>query len=189
MAAGTRLGPSLDKLVVDITLYRIMFGSLLYLTTSRPDIMFVVCNCASYQSNPREPHMTIVKNIFRYLKGTISLRLWYASKTGFFIQAFSDVGLGGCKLDKKSTSSGCQFLDGKLVSWQLKKPTCVSISTAEAEYVVDVDCTSQSKLIFALSWGQERSKLVEALWIMGHWSYGGEYGACSLDYEDWSIRA
>ena len=103
--------------------------------------MFV--NCASYQSNPREPHLTGVKNIFRYLKGTTSLGLWYPSNTGFFVQAYSDADLGGCSLDRKSTTGGCQFLDGKLVSWQSKKQTCVSISTAEAEYVAAAACTSQ----------------------------------------------
>ncbi|KAL7614124.1 hypothetical protein Lser_V15G08905 [Lactuca serriola] len=114
MAVGTRLNPSLDEQTIDLTLYRSVIGSLLYLTASRPDIMFSVCNCARYQSNPREPHLTGVKNIFHYLKGTPSLGLWYPSKTVFFIQAFTDAVLGGCNLDRKSTSGGCQLLDGKL---------------------------------------------------------------------------
>jgi len=143
MAFGTHLNPSLDKPAADITLYRQMIGSLLYLTSSRPDIMFAVCYCARYQANPREPHMTAVKNIFRYLKKTTSLGLWYPSKSGFFVEAFSDADLGGCGLDRKSTSGGCQFLDGKLVSWQSKKQTCVSLSTAEAEYIAAASCTSQ----------------------------------------------
>ena len=88
MVVGTRLTPSLDTHAVDLTLYRSMIGSLLYLTASRPDIMFSVYNYARYQGNPREPHLTAVKNIFRYLKGTISLGLWYPLKSGFFIQAF-----------------------------------------------------------------------------------------------------
>ena len=120
-----------------------MIGSLLYLTTSRPDIMFSVCNCARYQANPREPHLIVVKNIFRYLKGTVSLGFRYPSKSGFFIQAFLDLDLGGCNLDRKSTSGGYQLMDGKLVSWQSKKQTCVVISTAEAEYIYVVACTSQ----------------------------------------------
>ena len=133
MAFGTKLTPSLEKPVVDITLYRQMIGSLMYLTASRPDIMFSVCYCARFQANPRELHMVAVKNIFRYLKRTSSLGLWYPARSGFFIQAFSDVDLGGCGLDRKNTTCGCQFLDGKLVSWQSKKQTCVSLSTAEAE--------------------------------------------------------
>ena len=81
MAVGTRLNPSLEKLDVDLTMYRNMIDSLLYFTTSRPDIIFVVCNCVRYQLNPREPHLYDVKNKFRYLKGVVSLGLWYPSKT------------------------------------------------------------------------------------------------------------
>ncbi|XP_052621688.1 uncharacterized mitochondrial protein AtMg00810-like [Lactuca sativa] len=143
MTVGTRLTPSLDKPAVDLTFYRSMIDSLLYLTASRPDIMFPVYNCARCQANPREPHLTAVKNIFRYLKGTILFGLWYPSKSGFFIQALLDFDLVGCNLDRKSTSGGCQLLDGKLVSWQSKKQTCVAVSTTEAEYVAAAACTSQ----------------------------------------------
>ncbi|KAI3780094.1 hypothetical protein L2E82_09981 [Cichorium intybus] len=143
MVFGTKLTPSLEKPTTDITLYRQMIGSLLYLTSSRLDIMFVVCYCARYHANPIEPHFTVVKNIFRYLKRTTSLELWYLSGSVFFVQAFSDADLGGCGLDRKSTSGVCQLLDGKLVSWQSRKQTCVSLSTAEAEYIVAASCTSQ----------------------------------------------
>ncbi|KAL7603279.1 uncharacterized mitochondrial protein AtMg00810-like [Lactuca sativa] len=132
MAFGTKLTPSLDKPAVDITLFCQMIGSLLYLTSSRPDIMFVVCYCARFLANPREPHMLEVKNILWYLKRTTSLGLWYPSNFVFFMQAYSNADLGGSGLDRKSTSGGCQFLDGKLVSWQSKKQTCVSLSIAEA---------------------------------------------------------
>ena len=81
MAVGTRLSPSLDKPTVVLTLYQSMLGLLLYLTASRPDIMFFVCNCARYQVNPREPHLTAVKNIFRYLYGTAILCSWYPLNT------------------------------------------------------------------------------------------------------------
>ena len=62
-----------------------------------------------------------LKNIFRYLKKTTSLGLWYASNSGFYVQAYSNAALGGCGLARKNTIGGCQFLDGKLVSWQSKK--------------------------------------------------------------------
>lgn len=117
MTFGTKLTPSLDKPAVDMTLYRQMIGSLMYLTARRPDIMFFICYCVRFQANPREPHMTAVKNIFRYLKRTSSLRIWYPSSSGFFVQTFSDADLGGCGLDRKITTRGCQFLDGKLMSW------------------------------------------------------------------------
>ncbi|XP_052619766.1 uncharacterized protein LOC128126076 [Lactuca sativa] len=67
------------------------------------------------QVNPREPHMTVVKNILRYLKRSSSLGIWYPSNSGFFVQAFLDADLGGCSLDHKRTSRGCQFLDDKLM--------------------------------------------------------------------------
>ncbi|XP_023741213.1 uncharacterized mitochondrial protein AtMg00810-like [Lactuca sativa] len=115
IAFGMKLSPSLNKPVVDMSLYRQMIGSLMF------------------QANPFEPHMTAVKNIFRYLKRTTSLRIWYPSNSGFFAQAFSDADLGGCRLNHKSTMEGCQFLEGKLVSWKSKKQTCVSLSTVEAD--------------------------------------------------------
>ncbi|XP_052625824.1 uncharacterized mitochondrial protein AtMg00810-like [Lactuca sativa] len=117
MAFGTKLKPSLEKLAADMTLYRQMIGFVMYLTTSRPDIMFYVCYCAMFQANPQKPHMVAVKNIFRYLKRTSSLGFWYPENFGFLVQAFSDSDLGRCGLDQKITTGGCQFLDGKLVSW------------------------------------------------------------------------
>ena len=93
-----------------------------------------------------------MKNIFRYLKQTSSLGLWYPANSGFFVQAFLDADLGGCGLDRKSTTGGCQFLDGKLVSWQSKKQTCVSLSTAEAEYIAAASCTSQVVWIQSQLW-------------------------------------
>lgn len=86
--------------------------------------------------------MVVVKNIFRYLKRTSSLGLWYHAKSGFFVQAFPNADLGGCGLDRKSTICGCQFLDNKLVSQQSKKQTYVSLSTVEAEYIAAASCTS-----------------------------------------------
>lgn len=94
MACGTCLDPSLDKHAVNLKKYRNMIGSLLYLTTSRPDIMFLVFNCAKYQANQTEPHLIVVKNIFQYLHCTPTLGLWYPANTCFFIQEFSDTNLG-----------------------------------------------------------------------------------------------
>ncbi|XP_023764894.1 secreted RxLR effector protein 161-like [Lactuca sativa] len=147
MAFRTKLTLSLDNPSADMTLYHQMIGSLMYLTASRLDIMFSICYCAGFQANPCETHMTVVKNSFRYLKRTSSLGIWYPSSLGFFVQAFSNADLGGGGLDRKSTIGGCQFLDGKLVCWQSKKKTCVSLSTTEAEYIVAASCTSQVILI------------------------------------------
>ena len=126
-----------------MTLYRGMIGSLLYLTASRPDIMYSTCLCARYQSDPKESHLIAVKQIFRYLKGTPNLGLWYPRDSGFELIGYSDSDFTGCKLDRKSTTGGCQLLGGKLVSWTSKKQNSVSTSTAEAEYVAVGSCCAQ----------------------------------------------
>ncbi|KAD4180341.1 hypothetical protein E3N88_28932 [Mikania micrantha] len=120
-----------------------MIGSLMYLTASRPDIMFSVCQCARYQANPKASHLIAVKRIFRYLFGKPRLGLWYPKNFEFSLHAYSDSDFGGCNLDRKSTMGGCQYLGDRLVSWQCKKQTTVSTSTAEAKYVVASSCCSQ----------------------------------------------
>ncbi|KAJ9541965.1 hypothetical protein OSB04_028471 [Centaurea solstitialis] len=128
---------------VDVTLYRGMIGSLLYLTASSPDIMYSTCLCARYQAEPKESHLTAVKRIFRYLKGTPNMGLWYSKDSGFDLTAYSDSDFAGCKIDRKSTTGGCHLLGGKLVSWTSKKQNSVSTSTAEAEYVAAGICCAQ----------------------------------------------
>nr|GEW52311.1 hypothetical protein [Tanacetum cinerariifolium] len=125
---------------VDHTDYRNMIGSLMYVTLSRPDIMFATCMCARFQANLNEYHVSAVKRIFRYLKGTITLGLWYPKDSGFDLTAYSDADHAGCHLDRKSTSGSVQFLGDKLVCWSSKKQNCVSISTAESEYVTVFGC-------------------------------------------------
>ncbi|GJX07172.1 hypothetical protein Tco_0195104 [Tanacetum coccineum] len=120
---------------VDHSDYRSMIGSLMYLTSGKPDIMFATCMCARYQANPNEHHVSVVKRIFRYFKGTINLGLWYSKDSGFDLTAYSDADHAGCHLDRKSTSGSVQFLGDKLVCWSSKKQNCVSISIAESEYV------------------------------------------------------
>ena len=97
--------------MVDQTLYRSMIGSLLYLTASRPDIMFSVCMCARFQANPKEAHLIAIKRILRYLKHTPSIGLWYSKGARFELVGYSDSDYTSCKVDKKSTSRGCNFLD------------------------------------------------------------------------------
>nr|GEV22892.1 retrotransposon protein, putative, unclassified [Tanacetum cinerariifolium] len=123
---------------VDQTKYRSMVGALMYLTTSRPDILHATCYCARYQAKPTEKHLTAVKRIFRYLKDTINMGLWYPKDIGFELTAFSDSDHVGCLNSRKSTSGG-----DKLVSWSSKKQDCISISSAEAEYVSLSACCAQ----------------------------------------------
>ncbi|GJX60230.1 putative ribonuclease H-like domain-containing protein [Tanacetum coccineum] len=106
---------------VDVHMYRSMIGSLMYLTSSRPDIMFDVCACARYQVNPKVSHLHDVKRIFRYLKGQPNLGLWYPKDSPFDLVAYTDSDYAGASLDRKSTTRGCQFLGCRLISWQCKK--------------------------------------------------------------------
>nr|GEW33890.1 hypothetical protein [Tanacetum cinerariifolium] len=92
---------------VDVHTYRSMIGSLMYLTSSRPDIMFVVCACARFQVTPKASHLHAVKMIFRYLKSKPHLGLWYPKDLPFNLVAYSDSDYAGASLDRKSTTGGC----------------------------------------------------------------------------------
>ncbi|GJV92437.1 hypothetical protein Tco_1540250 [Tanacetum coccineum] len=122
---------------------RSMIGCLMYLTASRPDIMFAVCLCARFQVTPKVSHLHAVKRIFRYLKHQPKLGLWYPKDSPFHLEAFSDSDYAGDNHDRRSTSGGCQYLGRRLVSWQCKKQTIVAISSTEAEYVAAASCCAQ----------------------------------------------
>ncbi|GJY01700.1 hypothetical protein Tco_0359852 [Tanacetum coccineum] len=121
----------------------VTIGSLMYLTASRPDIMFAICVCVRFQVTLKASHLNAVKRIFRYLKHQPKLGLWYPRDSPFELEAFSDSDYGGASLDRKSTTGGCQFLGRRLISWQCKKQTIVANSTTEAEYVAAANCCGQ----------------------------------------------
>nr|GEV74193.1 retrovirus-related Pol polyprotein from transposon TNT 1-94 [Tanacetum cinerariifolium] len=128
-----------DILVVQVYVDDIIFGS----THPGPDIVHATCLCARYQSKPTEKHLKEVKRIFRYLRGTINMGLWYTKDFGFEQTGFSDADYAGCKDTFKSTSGRAQFLAEKLVSWSSKKQACMALSTVEAEYVSLSACYAQ----------------------------------------------
>ncbi|GJU08035.1 putative ribonuclease H-like domain-containing protein [Tanacetum coccineum] len=128
---------------VDVHLYRSMIGSLMYVTASRPDIMFAVCACSRFQVTPKTSHLSAVKRIFRYLKGKPKLGLWYPRVSSFDLESYSDSDYARANLDRKSTTGGCQFLGKRLITWQCKKQTIVATSTTEAEYVAAASCCGQ----------------------------------------------
>ncbi|GJY20258.1 putative ribonuclease H-like domain-containing protein [Tanacetum coccineum] len=132
-----------DGKEVDVNLYRSMIGSLMYLTSSRPDIMFAVCACARYQINSKVSHLHAVKRIFRYLKGQSKLGLWYLKDSPFDLVAYTDSDYARVSLDRKSTTRCCQFRGCRLISLQCKKQTIVANSTTEAEYVAASSCYGQ----------------------------------------------
>ena len=147
METATKLDQDDPGKSVDITSYRGMIGSLLYLTASRPDIMFSTCLCARFQANPKGSHLIVVKRIFKYLKGTPNLGILYHKGTGFDLIGYKDSDFAGCKIDRKSTSGSCQFLGRRLVSWYSKKKHSMSTSTAEAEYIAAGSCCAKIILI------------------------------------------
>nr|GEW66607.1 uncharacterized mitochondrial protein AtMg00810-like [Tanacetum cinerariifolium] len=128
---------------VDVHIYRSMIGSLMCLTSSRPDIMFAVYACARFQVTPKVSHLHAVKRIFKYLKGKPHLGLWYPKDSPFNLVAYSDSDYAGSSLDRKSTTGGCQFLGCRLISWQCKKQTVVATSSTETKYVAVASCCAQ----------------------------------------------
>ncbi|WVZ90035.1 LOW QUALITY PROTEIN: hypothetical protein U9M48_036368 [Paspalum notatum var. saurae] len=131
MSTNTALDADEDGAAVDQKEFRRMIGSLLYLTTTRPDIQFAVCLCARYQASPRTSHRQAGKRIFRYLKFTPELGLWYSSGSSLSLRGFSDADHAGCRIDRKSTSGTCQLLGTSLVSWSSRKQASVSLSTTK----------------------------------------------------------
>nr|GEY93716.1 hypothetical protein [Tanacetum cinerariifolium] len=122
-----------DGADVDVHLYISMIRSLMYLTASRPDIMYTVCICARFYVTPKVSHLHAIKRIFRYLKGHPKLGLWYPRDSPFELVAYTDSDYAGVSLDRKYTTRGCQFLRSRLISWQCKKHIVVATSTTEAE--------------------------------------------------------
>ncbi|GKF04472.1 hypothetical protein Tco_0035140, partial [Tanacetum coccineum] len=105
MVPPNNLGPDLSGKAVNEIQYRGMIGSLMYLTVSRPDIQFSTCLCVRYQANPKESHLIAVKKIFKYLKGTHSLGLWYLKCLGFDLKGYSNSDYAGCSMDSVNTNN------------------------------------------------------------------------------------
>ncbi|GKA89337.1 retrovirus-related pol polyprotein from transposon TNT 1-94 [Tanacetum coccineum] len=143
MVDKTKLDADLQGKLVDPTHYRGMIGSFMYLTSSRPDLVFAVCMCARYQAQPTGKHLHVVKWIFRCLKGTINMGLWYSKDTDIALTAYADADHVGCQDSRRSTSSSAQLLGDKLASWSLKKQKSTAISSTKAEYIALSGCCAQ----------------------------------------------
>ena len=128
---------------VEQKLYRGMIGSLLYLTMSRPDVLYSVCFYARFQSDPRETHLTAVKRIFKYLKGTTNLGLCYRKSREYKLVGYYDADFAGDRIERKSTSGSCQFLGENLISWSSERQSTIALSTAEAECIAAAGCSTQ----------------------------------------------
>nr|GEX16806.1 retrovirus-related Pol polyprotein from transposon TNT 1-94 [Tanacetum cinerariifolium] len=130
-------------ILVDETRFHSMVGSLMYLTASRPDLVFVVCMCAKYQASPTKKNLEALKRVFWYLRGTINWGLWYSKDTAMELTAYAEADHAGCQDTRRSTLGSAQFLRDKLVSWSSKKHRSTVISTIEAEYISMSRCYAQ----------------------------------------------
>jgi len=128
---------------VDQTVYKGMIRSLLYLTTSRPNIMFSVCIYAKFQSDPKESHLTAVKRIFKYLVGTTNLSLVYKHTDNYRLTGYCDADYARNRIERKSTSGGCHFIGRNLISWASKKQNSIALSLVKANYISTASCFSQ----------------------------------------------
>ncbi|GKD96665.1 retrovirus-related pol polyprotein from transposon TNT 1-94, partial [Tanacetum coccineum] len=148
---------------VDPTCYREMIGSLTYLTSSRSDLVFSIYMCAWYQAKPNKKHLHAVKRIFRYLRGTINIGLWYSKYSCIALTTFPDVDHPGCQDTRRSTSGSMQLLGDILVSWSSKKQKSTAISSIEAEYIALSGCCAQILWIIIYHFIKEQveNKVVE----------------------------
>ncbi|GJT59078.1 hypothetical protein Tco_0947713 [Tanacetum coccineum] len=117
MVERSKMDEDLSEIPIDQTRYRIMVVSLMYLITSRPDLVFTVCMCFRYQSKPTKKHLEAVKRVFRYLQGTINMGLWYPKDTAMALTTYAYAYHAGCQDTRRSTSESAQFLGDKLVNY------------------------------------------------------------------------
>ncbi|GKD58759.1 hypothetical protein Tco_1296268, partial [Tanacetum coccineum] len=143
MVEKSKLDEDPQGKVVDLTRYCGMIGSLMYLTYSRPDLVFAICMYARYQAKPTEKHLHAVKRIFLYLRGTIHMGPWYLKDSCIALTAFADADHADCQDTRRSTSGSMQLLGDKLVSWSSKKQKSAAISSTEAEYIALSGCCAQ----------------------------------------------
>ncbi|GJU78447.1 retrovirus-related pol polyprotein from transposon TNT 1-94 [Tanacetum coccineum] len=116
MVEKSKLDKDKEGKAVDPSHYHGMIGTLLYLTSSRPDLQFAICMCARYQARPTEKHLNTVKRIFRYLKGTLHRGLWYPKDSSIALTTFADADHAGCQDTRRSTSGSMQLLGDRLVN-------------------------------------------------------------------------
>ncbi|GKA69280.1 reverse transcriptase domain-containing protein [Tanacetum coccineum] len=143
MVDRLKLDEDLMGIPVDQPRFRGMVGSLMYLTASRPDLVFAVCMCARYQAKPTKKHFEAIKRVFRYLKGTINMGLWYPKDNAMSLTAYADADHAGCQDSRRSTSGSAQFLRDRLVRWSSKKQRSTAISTTKTEYIAMSGCCAQ----------------------------------------------
>ncbi|GJR92857.1 hypothetical protein Tco_0265031 [Tanacetum coccineum] len=143
MVEKTKLDEDPQGRAVDPTHYHGMVNTLMYLTSSRPDLVYDVCMCARYQTRPTEKHLHAVKRIFRYLRETINRGLWYSKDSAIALTAFANASHVGCQDARHSTSGSMQLIGDRLISWSSKRQKSAAISSTKAEYIALSGCCAQ----------------------------------------------
>ena len=129
---------------VDSTLYKQMVGSLMYLTATRPDLMFVVSLISRFMENPSELHFGTAKRIMRYVKGTLEFGIWYQREGKSELLGYTDSDYAGDVDDSRSTSGYVFLMSGGAVAWSSRKQPIVTLSATEAEYAAAATCACQA---------------------------------------------
>jgi hypothetical protein len=140
---GTKLSKQDEGPTVDSILYKSLVGSLLYITTTRPDIMYATGFVSRFMESPKDSHCKMVKRILRYVAGTLNFGLWYSQSKDNHLSGYTDSDFAGSLDDQKSTSGYVFHLGTNLISLASKKQPIVSISSAEAEYVIATSASCQ----------------------------------------------
>ena len=122
------------ELIDDVTMYRCMVGSLIYMTITRPDLSYAVGLVSQFMQSPRKPHLDSVRRIMRYVKSTIQYGLFYAYGSDLHLSGYTDADWAGSPYDRRSTSGYSFTLGSGAVSWSSKKQPTVALSSTEAEY-------------------------------------------------------
>ncbi|GJY00828.1 hypothetical protein Tco_0358980 [Tanacetum coccineum] len=135
MVEKSKLDEDLQGKAVDLTHYRRMVGTLMYLTACRQDLTFVLCMCARYQAKPIKKHLHAIKRIFKYLRGTVNRGLWYPKDYSISLIAYVDADHACCQDTRRSTSRSMQILGYRLVSLSSKRQKRAAIFCPKAEYI------------------------------------------------------
>ncbi|XP_045802570.1 uncharacterized mitochondrial protein AtMg00810-like [Trifolium pratense] len=133
---GLKLSSDLDGERIDNTYFKQIVGSLMYLTTTRSDIMYVVCFISRYMESPTELHLKVAKKVFHYLKGTTDFGIFYMKNGGSVLTGFTDSDYAGDLDDRRSTFGHVFMMGSAAVSWASKKQNIVTLFTTEAEFIV-----------------------------------------------------
>lgn len=164
VVTGSKLSKRGGGAEVDITNYKQMVGSLMYLTATRPDLMYVVCLTSRYMEKPTEVHLQAAKRIMRYLRGTVNFGILYSSQGKEELIAYTDSDYAGDIDDRKSTSGYVFLLGTGAISWSSKKQPVVTLSTTEAEFIAAAACACQGiwlrRILDQLGHSQDKSTTI-----------------------------